>query len=178
MKLGLIISAWWAATPDRNLTRITKTKDLCWEADQLIPSVPSKKTGFMGCIVAAPWGDKSSSKKLSSHKLEKKVVEHSENIQLYTCFILMKWNRHAFCFACSGKPKGEAKKQKAGNRKKATFTVERQGIFNLCHGHKSKSPKFFETRHPSSLHLYFFILIVLMQLGKLKAKGLWQSYWN
>lgn len=41
MEHGLIISAWWAATPDRNMTRITQKQKIC------VPSVASKNTHFM-----------------------------------------------------------------------------------------------------------------------------------
>ena len=182
MAHGLIISAWWAATPDRNMTRVTKTKDLCWEADQLIPWVPSKKTCFMGNTVAAPWGEKNQVQRSCRLANWSEVVRHSQNIPFYSCFIseFSWWNGTASHFVLPAVERQNVtprNKKREMKKKKDTFNVERC-IFNLCHGHKSKSPKFHETCRPTSLRLYFFILFVVMQLWKLKAKGLWQSYWN
>lgn len=104
-----------------------------------------------------------------------KVVKHSQNIQFYVCFIseFSWWNRNSTHFVLPAVERQKVKQRKQEREKKA-FQCKKTS----CHGHKSKSPKFYETYHPMSLHLYFLILFVVMQLRKLKAKGLWQSYWN
>lgn len=145
-------------------------EDLCWEADQLPPLVPSKKTYFMGYTVRSTMGKKKKKNQVQrSCRLANwnKVVRHSQNIQFYTCFIseFSWWNGTATHFVLPAVERQRwKKKQKARNRKKkGTFNTDRC-IFNLCHGHKSKSPKFYETCCPTSLHLCFFILFVVMQL--------------
>lgn len=87
-----------------------KNKRFVWEADQLAPLVPNEKFYYMGYTVAAPWGKKSSSKKLSTPKLEESgetFTKYPVLFVFYLCVWLMKWKRHTFCFACSGEAKGE-----------------------------------------------------------------------
>lgn len=121
MEHGLIISFWWAATPDRNMTRITKTKDLCWEADQLPPLVPSKKTYFVGYTVRSTMGGRNQVQRSCRLTNWNKVVRHSQNIQFYTCFIseFSWWNGTATHFVLPAVERQRWKrKQKERNRKR------------------------------------------------------------
>lgn len=72
-----------------------------------------------------------------------KVARRSQNIQFYSCLIseFGWWNGAATCFVLPAVERQKVKKKKEKVRKrkkKGIFNVERC-IFNLCHGHKSKS---------------------------------------
>lgn len=142
------------------------------------PSVPRQKTCFTGYTVAAPQGEGKKKKRKFKEVVVLLTGIKCWDIHKTSSFIRvlspsladeMKPPRVLFCPRWGGK-RWNKEAEKRGSS---------QDVFPIpCHGHKSKFPKFHETRHPTSLHLFLFILFVVMQLWKLKAKGLWQSNWN
>lgn len=132
---GLIISAWWAATPDRNVTWITNTEDLCWEADQHLPSVPSQWSTLRNRVRVEKKQKKkkSSLKNLSSHKKGIKSRDVSQSVISRSCFCLgrelMKCNRRVVLFCSQWKGKGGTERQKTGNVRVEIF---------LCFQHRKK----------------------------------------
>lgn len=125
MKHGLIISAWWAATPDRNMTRITKTtkKDLCQRAEQLVSLGAQTEYLLHGLHSSCAAGGKEKKKKKTQVQRScrlanwNKALRHSQNIQFYTCFIseLSWWNETATRFVL---PAVRRQKVKQRSRKK------------------------------------------------------------
>lgn len=144
MKRGLIISAWWAATPDRNMTWRTHADYLCRSAP--FPRCPAR---FSGCTGSAPGeggvGGTAFKDVVASSQTRKKAARRSQNIQIHSRFIseIGWWNKWPtnvlFFFACSGNGKRLRRKDWERENRKKTFSSTGSCFSNLCHGRKSKS---------------------------------------
>lgn len=116
MKRGLFISAWWAATPDRNVTRRTRkiSVSIC-----SFPSVPSSLCGLHGiCGFGGRGGgvrgwDRAQRRSRLTNQNEsgETLTKHPDSRVFYLQDRLMKQNGQV-CrfFACSGMAKGWAGK--------------------------------------------------------------------
>lgn len=144
MKGGLIISAWWAATPDRNVTRQTKTKDLrCWEADQPVPSVPSEKAYFSGCTVPAPWGEKIKFKDTVVSQTGIKwwnIHKTSSFIRVLSLSLVDEMEPPHILFCLQWKGKRWKEKQKARTERKRRCFQRRQMYFQSLSWSQIKIP--------------------------------------
>lgn len=139
MEHGLITSAWWAATPDRNVTQTTKTKHLCLEADQPGPSVPSKKTCFIGLHSSDTMGGKNPLQRschlLTWTKVVKHPTKHPALFVFYLWISSIKWICHMLSFARSRKAQRWNEETKRRKQKRGVLNWD-WSIFNLCHGDK------------------------------------------
>lgn len=174
MKRGLIISAWWAATPDRNVTRRTHAEYLCRSAP--FPRCPAR---FSGCMGSAPLGTVvcmggATFKDIVASQSGMKVVRCSQNIRIHACFIskIGWWNKTATCavlFACSRMAKGWGGKTVRKIEKKKAFSSTGSWFSNLMAANQNSN--FYGACRLTSFHLFSFILFVVADLWKLKAKA-------
>lgn len=113
MERGLIISAWWAATPDRNMTHGKNKRFvlLAWATHSLVPTEKAysslhweeekKKNNFKDIVSFPKW---------------RNIWQKSQIHTFYLESWLTKWKCCTFCFVCGGKVKGECEKQTAGRK--------------------------------------------------------------
>lgn len=172
MERGLIISAWWAATPDRNVTRMTHTEDLCRTAP--FPRCPvgrltSRAVRGGGGGWAGP-----RSKTLSPHKPKWKWRD-AHKISGFTRFVLSpsladETERPRVLFLPAVKwQKVRRQDGEWENRKKAYF-FPAVATFSLSVTVANQNCNFYGACRLMSFHLFSFILFVVVRLWKLKLR--------
>lgn len=175
MKCGLIISAWWAATPDRNVTQRTRAAYLCRSAP--FPLCPAR---FAGCSGSAPWGGggvhgrgrfQRCWRLTNWNESGETFRKHPVSGVFYLWDWLMKQNGHV-CrfFACSEMAKGWRGKTESEKIEKRPFPSP-VAAFPVSVTAANQNPNFYGACLLASFHLFPFILFAVAHLWKHKAKA-------
>lgn len=155
--------------------RITKTKDLCWEADQLIPSVPSKNTSFIGNTVTAPWGENQVQRSCHLSKWNK-VVKHSQT-PCFICVLSLSLLDemelpHIFVLPAEESQKVKRQNKKHEIEKKKRYFQRRKNYFQSLSWSKIKLPYVLQNMLPREL--LFVLLYSVCSYATLKTSS-WAS---